>query len=334
MGMTPRSTGASEDDTPQSRGPHFDFEVALPAPTGEALESSQSACEPPGQDMRAMLEPLPPGWVQGQGFIKGLRPSADVFDDRHNEDYSMNQDHDMGQYVNVTGTEDTADKNPQGTPRSHNKGHDDVELLEGALQQSACDNRDDTTNGDPAAFELGDEPLCENRAPSLPRSPGPHGEAHPEAPTSPVSSEDPLQAEVPLPGDSAASASAAAGVPEPAGSPPRLSEAQRRCLYQLLGQRDADGRAVYNLDAYRTDQEKWDAYRKAVREEYRAYRKRKRADGTWEKDDHRWRTPHGGPGRQAPPERPPLPRSRDRSPLPRRRTSSTGRPMRGSSEAQ
>ena len=330
-GMTQKPTGINKDDMPQSRGPRLDFEVVPPVSTGEPLETSRSACEPPGQDVRAFLELLPPGWVQNQGFTKGLHPSADVFDDCHNEDYGTNQDDDMAQLVNAARTEGSADKDQRGTPRSHSRSQDDAEQQECALQHSACDNRGDTAKGDPAVLELGGEPLCENRAPASPRSPPrSHGEADPEAPTSPASpghEEDdddgnPRQAEAPLPEDAAAPAPDEVGVPEPAGPPPRLSEAQRARPHQLLGQRDADGRVVYNLDQYRTDQERWDAYRRAACEEYRAYRKRKRADGTWEKDDHRWRPSHSGPVLRVPPERPPLPRSRDRSPLPRRRTSS------------
>ena len=49
-------------------------------------------------------------------------------------------------------------------------------------------------------------------------------------------------------------------MPEPAGSPPKLTEAQRARLHQLLRQQDSDGNAVYHLHEHRTDQEKWDAY--------------------------------------------------------------------------
>ena len=57
----------------------------------------------------------------------------------------------------------------------------------------------------------------------------PHGEIDPDVPTSPASADDDFQ------GDPA---------PEPAGAPPRLNEHQRARLHQLLGQRDADGRAI------------------------------------------------------------------------------------------
>ena len=125
--MTPKPTGINKDDMPQSRGPRLDLEVVPPVSTGEPLETSRSACEPPGQDMRAFLELLPPGWVQNQGFTKGLHASADVFDDCHNKDYGTNQDDDMAQLVNAARTEGSADKDQRGTPRSHSRSQDDAE---------------------------------------------------------------------------------------------------------------------------------------------------------------------------------------------------------------
>ena len=165
---------------------------------------------------------------------------------------------------------------------------------------------------EPAVRDLGDDPLCKKGDSAAPTSPPhSHGEVDPEEPTSPASAGDERERE---PAD--------VGVPEPVGAPPRLSEQQCARLHQLLGQRDADGRTPYNLDTYHTDQEMWDTYRKVVREQYRAHRKRKRAEGTWEKDDHRWRPlppRHELPRREPQQDRPPLSRLKDRSPLPRRR---------------
>ena len=99
-------------------------------------------------------------------------------------------------------------------------------------------------------------------------------------------------------------------VPLPAGTPPQLTPQQRARLHALLRQRDADGKVPYDLDKYAGDAAAWTAYRKATKDSYRAFRKRSRAAGTWEKDDARgW----GPPGTA------PRPTSRDRSPLPRRR---------------
>ena len=73
LGATP-TAGASET-TLKSRGPHLDLQPESSPSAGESLIPTQDL---PGH-VRAILEPLPPGWVQGQGFTKGLHPSADVF---------------------------------------------------------------------------------------------------------------------------------------------------------------------------------------------------------------------------------------------------------------
>ena len=115
------------------------------------------------------------------------------------------------------------------------------------------------------------------------------------------------------------------GVLEPEGTPPPLTAQQRARLHAILQARDPDGRVPYGLDKYKGDAAKWAAYRRALKASYRAHRKRKRADGTWSKDDyrgwgplqHREPTPGGQPLR----DREPLQRLRERSPLPRRRGS-------------
>ena len=118
-----------------------------------------------------------------------------------------------------------------------------------------------------------------------------------------------------------------AGFPEPVGAPPPLTAQQRARLHAILQTRDPDGKVPYGLDNYTGDAAKWAAYRRAVKASYRAHRKRKRADGTWEKDDYRGWGPlqHREPrGELRSRDRQPLPRLRERSPLPRRRDVSRG----------
>ena len=108
-------------------------------------------------------------------------------------------------------------------------------------------------------------------------------------------------------------------VPEPAGLPSRLTAQQKARLLELLQTRDQDGKVPFGLDQYNDDESMWRAYRSGI---YRAQRKRKRADGTWDKDDHRgWGQPIARSGSAGPPGDREPPR-RERSPLPRRRSSS------------
>ena len=54
------------------------------SPTTGAEETTLSGhdhdLEPGLQEVQAILQPLPPGWAQGQRFSRGLHPSTDVFD--------------------------------------------------------------------------------------------------------------------------------------------------------------------------------------------------------------------------------------------------------------
>ena len=292
LGATSKTTGASEA-TLQSRGPHLDLENELPLSAGESPIPTQ---ELPGH-VRAILEPLPPGWVQGQGFTKGLHPSADVFEDEEEQ--------------------------PDGAP-----------------QQSACDKGDEATECEPAVPELGGDSPCENRAMGSP--PHSHGDVDPEAPTSPVCSENdgtsPASEEYKLgeeDGEEQGDVPVACDkgglnrVPEPVGELSKLTAQQRPRLHELLRTRDSEGRVPYGLDRYADDDAMWAAYRQGMKASYRAPRKRKRADGTWDKDDNRgWGPPQH---RECPQrayssrERQPLPRQRERSPLPRSRTASSSR---------
>ena len=111
-------------------------------------------------------------------------------------------------------------------------------------------------------------------------------------------------------------------VPEPAGLPSRLTAQQKARLLELLRTRDQDGKVPFGLDQYNHDESMWRAYRSGMKASYRAQRKRKRADGTWDKDDHRgWGQPIARSGSAGPPGDREPPR-RERSPLPRRRSSS------------
>ena len=282
-GTSPTTTGAS-DTTLRCRGPDLNFEAELPVPAEKSPRPSQ---ELPSQDFKTILEPLPPGWVPGQGFTKGLHPSADVF-------------------------------------------ADEAEQPKDALQQRACDKGDVAVECDAAVpeseDELGDDPPCEKRSPSS--SARDHGDSDPDAPTSPVCSENEgdenegerPQAEAISPADAVA--------PEKRWNQDARAGGVTAETYR--------GSASTPTSAPSTTRLRWECglpppraphrpgkvgrlYRKTVREQYRAYRKRKRADGTWDKDDHRWRPPQRWTAHPVP-ERPPPPRSRDRSPLPRRRT--------------
>ena len=100
------------------------------------------------------------------------------------------------------------------------------------------------------------------------------------------------------------------GVPEPRGEPSKLTASQRMRLHELI----RSGQLPRGLDRTASDEELWKAYRKEMKDKYRALRKRKRADGTWTKDDDRgW-----GPVRPSN-----VQSNRDRSPLPRRRPPSS-----------
>ena len=56
---------------PQPRATYFN---------GETPDASQAPRRLPEHDATALLEPLPPGWVQTQHFTTGLHPSEDVFE--------------------------------------------------------------------------------------------------------------------------------------------------------------------------------------------------------------------------------------------------------------
>ncbi|CAE7263615.1 eprA1 [Symbiodinium microadriaticum] len=189
-------------------------------------------------------------YKKGQGFTKGLHPSADVFEDEEEQ--------------------------PDGAP-----------------QQSACDKGDEATECDPAVPELGDDSPCENRAMGSP--PYSHGDVDPEAPTSPVCSENdgtsPASEEYKLgeeDGEEQGDVPVACDkeglnrVPEPVGEPSKLTAQQRPRLHELLRTRDSEGRVPYGLDRYADDDAMWAAYRQGMKASYRAHRKRKRADGTWD----------------------------------------------------
>ena len=76
------------------------------------------------------------------------------------------------------------------------------------------------------------------------------------------------------------------GIPEPRGEPSKLTSQQRVRLHELLRSGDLEG-----LDRSASDEDLWRAYRKK-KSDHRALRKRKRADGTWRKDDGRGWPPH------------------------------------------
>ena len=172
-------------------------------------------------------------------------------------------------------------------------------------EQPVKDEVDFSGDGSPAP--PGNAEACDNDA-ALPVLPQPETAAsetladtpgaEPDHPTSPYSEESD--------GDNTG-----VNPPSPTGPPPSLSAQQRARLHALLQQRDEWGRAPYNLDAYSTDQEKWQADRQAMREGYRQHRKRERAQGTWAEDRYDYRT---GQRRGTVPAN-----SRTRSPLPRRR---------------
>ena len=286
LGATP--TAGASGTTIQSRGPQLDLQPESSPSAGESVIPTQDL---PGH-VRAILEPLPPGWVQGQGFTKGLHPSADVFEVEEDQ--------------------------PHGAP-----------------QQGVCDKGDETVDRDPAEPKLGEVSPCENR--------DSYGDFDPEAPrTSPVSSEQdgagPDSAEY-RPGEEDGDEQGNAPVtcdkgsrdkvPEPIGVPTKLTAQQRARLHELLRTRDSEGRVPYGLDRCADDASMWAAYRQGMKAEYRALRKRKRAAGTWDKDDNRgWGPSQRREGQQrtyASRERQPLLRQRERSPLPRKRTAASSR---------
>ena len=77
------------------------------------------------------------------------------------------------------------------------------------------------------------------------------------------------------------------GVPEPRGEPPKLTVQQRTRLHQLLRSGGLTDTLQLRGEATTSDEDLWRAFRTHQREEYRALRKRKRAEGSWDKDNHR-----------------------------------------------
>ena len=73
-GTTPTPTGAV-DTTMHNIDPGLETDLQ---PT--AGQSPTTMRELPDHDILTILQHLPPGWVQGQGFTEGLHPSTDVFD--------------------------------------------------------------------------------------------------------------------------------------------------------------------------------------------------------------------------------------------------------------
>ena len=282
LGETP--TAGANDIELQDCGFHSNVQTDFTLSAGETLIPAQDL-----QDyVRPILEPLPPGWVHGQGFVQGLHPSADVFED------AEIQDQDEPQLS-------ACDKGNDISDHAHDQGEP---------QQSACDKGDDPPGGDISEPDRAVEAPCDKSDPG--------GDFDPEAaPTSPVSSEQ------------AGDDEPQSAVPEPTGAPPMLTAQQRARLHELLSTRDANGRVPYGLDRCADDASMWAAYRQGMKAEYRALRKRKRAAGTWDKDDHRGWGPQQRRDNQQrthdPGERRPPRRQDSRSPLPRRRTAASSR---------
>ena len=248
----------------------------------------------PEHDIRTFLQPLPPGWVQNQGFSVGLHPTTDVFE-----------------------LDDDAPRLP-----AHEE-EDDTNPASGENPQNARDTSQDNDTSQREACEKGGETFPDSNARE----------------TSPCekSSEELLDAEMTGYDDDGSSSTSGdnalhddyealdsedpqdpGGVPEPRGEPPKLTTQQRSRLHQLLRSGDFTDQLQLRGEHISSDEDLWRAYRKQTREDYRALRKRKRAEGTWDKDSHRgrWtREDDRGWGPAHP--------NQDRSPIPRRRATSS-----------
>ena len=78
------------DNVPNDDKSHYDAtSTKLDDNTG-ATPTMTTGADLPGRP-RDILEPLPPGWVQGHGFTKGLHPSDDVFLDDEDQTASAHQ---------------------------------------------------------------------------------------------------------------------------------------------------------------------------------------------------------------------------------------------------
>ena len=267
----------------------------------DAVPPAVSPAGLPDGDLHDVLRPLPPGWVQNQGFSLGLHPTDDVLD-----------------VADEVPTQAAA-QSGETPQQEHDAGGSSPPLPDPEPQSiDACDKgeQNDAENekvpGHLPACEKGDS----DEAPNLQEG------AHPKDDQPPPEEDDlnTTSGEENATDDGYMShgeigqnpSSCRGGVPEPQGEPSRLTAQQRARLHELL----RSGHLPQSLDSDASDEQLWKAYRQETTANYRAMRKRKRADGSWTKDDERgWGPPRPG---QAKPQL-----HRERSPLPRRRPPST-----------
>ena len=294
-GKSPLTIGTVE---PMQHDYSPDFDGGLQPPPGSPPDTPWGL---PDQDMQAILQPLPPGWVHGQGFSKGLHPTTDVFD--QDDEVPQQNACDKGDPDGLgsnTGETSPCDNGIGSFP----SGYQDNE----APQQSACGNGEPDGPG----TRTGKTSPCDNGAGSiLPDfQEGTHPASEPMRPDDDSPSSTSGEQAITQEGheaheDTSRYNSGPGGIPEPRGEPSKLTSQQRVRLHELLRSGDLEG-----LDRSASDEDLWRGYRKK-KSDYRALRKRKRADGTWRKDDGRgWAPPH--PNRQ-------------RSPLPRRQATCSAR---------
>ncbi|OLP85716.1 Pentatricopeptide repeat-containing protein, chloroplastic [Symbiodinium microadriaticum] len=268
-GATPRPGNTNTNDLLD----HRDFETFQHSDDNNG--DLDSFGDPHEQDVWALLEPLPPGWKHGKDFTKGLHRSTDVFDDLSNDE---------GNHAD----------NSDGWPKV--EGYEDVNE---PTTDEACDNGELTAPTLPSDRDRTNEGNNADIPHHLPKK---ESNEDLNEPTADRARDNGVLSEPAMPSDRDLGDSPVHGtfqscfkrqrpendrqvapVPVPVGPPSRVSAAQRARLHELLQQRDAHGRAPFHLDDYDNDSGKWAAYRRAVKERYREHRKRKRAEGTWEK---------------------------------------------------
>ena len=258
-------------------------------------------------DISSLLEPLPPGWHTSGNFEWGLHPSLDVFEDDSEQpgDGSPELDYNPETLDSIGAWEKCIEPEPSLTTASEYQAQSMTSGTD--PQQPVKDEVDFSGEGSPAPPD--NTAACDNGValPVLPPSSTAATETLTLADIAGASPDHPMS-----PHSEASEGDNTGGnPPSPTGPPPSLNAQQRARLHALLQQRDEWGQVPYNLDAYGTDQEKWQAYRNAMRESYRQHRKRERAQGTWAKDRYDYRI---GQRRGDAPAN-----NRTRSPLPRRR---------------
>ena len=223
---------------------------ALQTLPGTAPELSPAL---PEHDIRTFLQPLPPGWVQGQGFSVGLHPTTDVFE--------------------------LANDTPR--PPTHEE-RGDASLASGDNPRNVTDTDQDNETSQREACDKGGE-----TSPGFHKGKTPHARRAVKNALTQQWTDMTTTAQV-----------------QPRGT--RLSTTTMR-LWTLKIHNIKEAFQNLGVSPKLTVQQRTRLHQLLRSGDLRALRKRKRAEGSWDKDNHRGWNPSSS--------------TRERSPLPRRRPS-------------